>query len=132
MAGKMLAGCFGLSIAMNSWGAIKAQQMPWPGTFIRIGIAFSIIGVVETYNAEFADLLAAAFTLASLVNLATTQGTSGPWTAAFGAIPPANTGFYTLGWGALPGGAATPSGTGGTGGQPFIGPIGPGLTRPGG
>jgi len=125
MADRMLSGCLGISIAINSWGAIKAQQVPWPGTLIRIGIAFGIIGVVANWQEDFADILAAGFLLASLVNLATTQGTAGPWTAAFGAVPPATGGnfpFYTLGWGALnagtgqaPGAPGAPA-TGGKGG----------------
>lgn len=119
MADKLLSGCLGISLAINSWGAIKAQQVPWPGTFIRIGIAFGIIAAVSSVNEDFADLLAAGFLLASLVNLAATQGTSGPWTQAFGAVPPPTSGsfpFYTLGWGAIgaPSGG-TPAGPAKTG-----------------
>jgi hypothetical protein len=112
VANKVMTGCLGVSIAINSWGAIKASQVPWPGTLIRIGIAFGIIGVVANWQEDLADMLAAGFLLASLVNLATTQGTSGPWTQMFGAVPPAtgaNFPFYTLGWGAI----AAPGAAGG-------------------
>jgi hypothetical protein len=102
VADKLLSGCLGVSLAINSWGAIKQQRVPWPGTFIRIGVAFGIIGVVAHASDDLADILACGFLLASLVNLATTQGQTGPWTQAFGAVPPGLTEgfpFYTLGWG---------------------------------
>ena len=130
MANKILTGCLGLSLAINSWGAIKQARVPWPGTFIRIGIAFGMIGVVATYSDQFADILAAGFTLASLVNLAATQGQSGPWTQAFGAVPPdlsQGFPFYTLGWGGQNAG-----GPGGLAPNPqsnrppgFVGPVSP-------
>jgi hypothetical protein len=99
---KALAAEFIISVGVNSWGAIQQSQVPWPGTITRIGVAFGILGVVSMWDEQIAELLGGAFLLASLVNLASQQGTTGKWTKAFGAVPPKGGDtfpYYTLGWG---------------------------------
>lgn len=103
---KILAGEMVISAGINSWGAIKSNQVPWPGTLVRIGVAFGILGVVAMWDEQIAEMLGGAFLLASVVNLATTQGTSGKWSNTFGAVPPSpgdNWPYYTLGWGPVTG-----------------------------
>lgn len=102
---KVLASEFLISIAFNSYGAIKEKQVPWPGTMIRIAIAFGILGVIAQANEEIAELLGGAFLLASLVNVASNQGPGGKWSKTFGAQPPANGPnfpYWTLGFKATP------------------------------
>lgn len=102
---KALAAEFAISIGINSWGAIKASQVPWPGTLTRISVAFGILGVVSMYDESWAELLGGAFLLASIINLASNQGPTGKWTKTFGAVPPKGGDsfpYYTLGWGEVP------------------------------
>ena len=102
---KMLAAEYAVSIGINTWGAIKSSQVPWPGTVVRVGIAFGVLGLVAMYDESWAELLGGAFLLASVINLASNQSPTGKWTKAFGATPPVNNDnwpYYTLGWGAIP------------------------------
>lgn len=98
---KILAAEYAVSIAFNSWGAIKAQQVPWPGTIMRVTLAFGVLSVVAMADERIADLLGAGFMLASLLNTSSKSGNAGLWTKQFGAIPPANGPnfpYFTLQW----------------------------------
>ena len=99
---KILAAEYAASIGFNSWGAIKESQVPWPGTVIRVSIAFGILGIVSLWDEQIAEMLGGGFLLASLINEASRQGSNGKWTKTFGAIPPPNGKnwpYFTLGFG---------------------------------
>jgi hypothetical protein len=93
---QALAGEFVIAVGINSWGALKQKNLPWPGTLARNGAAFACLGLVAVAAPELAVLLGGAFLLASVVNLASHQSATGKWSEAFGANPPDQTSYYTL------------------------------------
>lgn len=97
---KVLATEFGIAIAFNVYGAVKAHNVPWPPTIVRIGIAYGLLGVLAVASEELAALMGAGFLLALAIKAAGKQGNGAAWTAVFGANPPntntANFPYYTL------------------------------------
>lgn len=64
---KVLAGEFFVAILFTSWGAIKFKYAPWPGNYVKVGIAFGILAILSMANERLAALLGAGFMIAILV-----------------------------------------------------------------
>jgi hypothetical protein len=117
-ANKVLAGEFFLAIGINSWGALKQGDAPWPPTIIASCIAMAILSMASAIDERLAVLFGAGFLMASIMNTAT--GGSGQSSAAtlfngtFGAIPPSGT--YDI-LSINSGSASNGSGNSGNGGQ---------------
>lgn len=65
--GKILAAEFFIAIMFSSWGAIKWKYAPWPANYVKIGVAFSILGLLSMGSEKLASLLGAGFMMAILV-----------------------------------------------------------------
>lgn len=68
-AQNIIIGEYIIALGVSSWGAIKAQQAPWPPTVVRTGLAFAILGTVGLASPELAATLGAGFLLAQLLKV---------------------------------------------------------------
>ena len=94
---KVLAAEFVVSLGVNSWGAFKQKDAPWPATVILSGVAFGVLGIVALAAPELATTLGGGFLLASLLKLAGAQPLGNShWTNAFGAVPPKDPPFTVI------------------------------------
>lgn len=66
---RILAGEFAIALAISSWAAMRDGWWPWPGTVIKTGIAFSILGFVAMVDESFAALLGGGFLLADVLRV---------------------------------------------------------------
>ncbi len=64
---KVLVGEFFVAIAYSSWGALKFKYAPWPGNYVKIGLAFGMLGILAMASEQLASLLGAGFILGILV-----------------------------------------------------------------
>ena len=78
-----LLGEYITAVGITSWGAIKKKKVPWPGTVVRSGVGFSLLGVVAMGAPEFAVVIGAGMLLGLLVGTLNNSG----WTK-FAAVPP--------------------------------------------
>jgi len=69
-AGKMFAAEFIVAVGINSWQAIKAGQVPFPGTIIRTTAAFGILSLLWYVDDDLAALLGAGLLMALIVKQA--------------------------------------------------------------
>jgi hypothetical protein len=100
---------FFIAVGINSWGALKQGDVPWPPTIVMSALAMALTSMASIIDDRLAVLLGAGFLLAILVNAA--QGGGGKIGDTFGAVPPSDT------WDVLSfGGGAAPTGntSGGT------------------
>lgn len=101
---RVLAAEYVVAVGLSSWGAIRAGFFPWPGAIVRIGLGFSLLGLLATGAPELAVMLGAGFLLADVLVITGSGGldANGRWTKTFGALPPpvANGGadYYSLGF----------------------------------
>lgn len=102
---KIFATEFFIAIGINSWGALKQGQAPWPPTIIASCIAMAVLSLFSAVDEKLAVLLGAGFLLASVMAIASTQDPNpsstgqiviAKWSNTFGAVPPSGT-YDTLG-----------------------------------
>jgi hypothetical protein len=96
---------FFIAVGINSWGALKKGDVPWPPTIVMSALAMALTSMLSIIDDKLAVLLGAGFLLAILVNAV--QGGGGKIGDTFGAIPPDGT------WDVLSFGSGT-SNTGGS------------------
>lgn len=92
---KLFAIEFFIAIGINSWGALKQGDAPWPPTIIASCIAMAILSLSSAIDERLAVLLGAGFLLASIMGVAASQsgstnGAAQKWSGTFGAIPPSS------------------------------------------
>lgn len=75
------------AVGITSWGALKKKKVPWPGSVVRSGVGFGMLGVVALGAPEFAVVLGAGMLLGLLVGTLNKGGAAGAWTK-FAAVPP--------------------------------------------
>lgn len=78
-----LFGEYLTAVGITSWGALKKKKVPWPGSVVRSGIGFGMLGVVAMGAPEFAVVIGAGMLLGLLVGTLN----SANW-AKFAAVPP--------------------------------------------
>jgi len=66
----MFAAEFIVAVGINSWQALKAGQVPFPGTIIRTAAAFGILSLLYYVDDDLAALLGAGFLMALIVKQA--------------------------------------------------------------
>lgn len=95
---KLFAIEFFIAIGINSWGAIKQGDAPWPPTILASCIALAILSLASGINDRLAVLLGAGFLMASIMSVASSAGGNGSgtgaaakWSGVFGAVPPSGT-----------------------------------------
>lgn len=54
---KIIAGEFALSVGMQAWAGIKEGYVPWPATFVRSSIAFSVLLLLDTIAAPLGAII---------------------------------------------------------------------------
>lgn len=72
-AQNVLIGEYIIALGVASWGALKAQQAPWPPTIVKTSVAFGILGVAALGSPELAATLGAGFLLAQLLKVLNKQ-----------------------------------------------------------
>jgi hypothetical protein len=72
-AQNVLIGEYVIALGVASWGAIKAQQAPWPPTVVKSSLAFGILGIAALGSPELAATLGAGFLLAQLLRVLNNQ-----------------------------------------------------------
>lgn len=99
----LAAECF-VAMGINSFQAVKAGAIPYPGTLARTAAAYCIISLVSYVDEDWAGLLGAGFLLALLI----VQASNG-W-QSFAALAPTTGNYFYMslsgGLGAAGGGAA--------------------------
>lgn len=98
---KLFAIEFFIAIGINSWGAIKQGDAPWPPTILASCIALAVLSLASGINDRLAVLLGAGFLMASIMSIAQQQaggtsttgaaGAAQKWSGVFGAVPPSGT-----------------------------------------
>jgi hypothetical protein len=64
---RVLAAEYIVAVGFASYSAVKDNQLPWPPTVVRTGIAFGILGVAASFSPELATVLGGGFLLAQLM-----------------------------------------------------------------
>lgn len=67
--GRILIGEYVIAVTFSSVFAMKAKYAPWPGTLVKISLAFGTLGLLSFASEEFAALLGGGFLLAAFLNL---------------------------------------------------------------
>lgn len=96
--GKVFAGEMVVAMAINSWGALKAKQVPYPAQLIRTILFFALLSFVAMVDEDLAEWLGAGVLVALII--AKVYSPQGGISNTFGAQPPrydsTNFPFYTL------------------------------------
>jgi hypothetical protein len=128
---KVLAGEFGVSIAMQTFAAVKNKYLPWPAYFMQTSMAFSMLALLEIVVPGMGALLGAGMMIAlfvknpskytgsseygpPLINVGTILGFGGVGGSGVATTQPGSFIIGGSGSGSTGGGSTAPPSTGGT------------------
>lgn len=70
---RTLAMEFLVSIGIVSWAPIKNGKLPWPPSYIHVGVSFALLSFVSLVDQRIANLLGGGFILAQLLGALSTN-----------------------------------------------------------